>query len=80
MSIRPAYSSWPTYNRRLRETIAALTDEQLALRPTPERWPIWATVGHTACQRVFWLCDFAGESRSGHDAIHRRRPQLSRRR
>ena len=29
MSIRPAYSSWPTYNQRLRETIAALTDEQV---------------------------------------------------
>ena len=29
--------------------------------PSPERWPIGATVGHTACQRVFWLCDFAGE-------------------
>ena len=22
---------------------------------------MWATIGHTACQRVFWLCDFAGE-------------------
>jgi hypothetical protein len=61
MNIRPAYSSWPTYNQRLRDAIAALTDEQLALRPTPDRWPMWATVGHTACQRVFWLCDFAGE-------------------
>ncbi len=38
-----------------------MTDEQLAIQPAPERWPIWATVGHTACQRVFWLCDFAGE-------------------
>ena len=61
MSIRPAYISWPQYNRRLREVVAGLTDEQLALRPTPDRWPIWATIGHTACQRVFWLCDFAGE-------------------
>ncbi len=61
MSIRPAYSSWPKYNQRLLEAIAGLTDEQLALRPTPERWPMWATVGHAACQRVFWLCDFAGE-------------------
>lgn len=61
MSIRPAYSKWPQYNQRLRDAVAALTDEQLALRPTPERWPIWATIGHTACQRVFWLCDFAGE-------------------
>jgi len=61
MSIRPAYSSWPQYNQRLRDVVARLTDEQLALRPTPDRWPIWATIGHAACQRVFWLCDFAGE-------------------
>ena len=61
MTIRPAYSKWPEYNRRLREVVAALTDEQLAIRPAPERWPLWASVGHTACQRVFWLCDFAGE-------------------
>ena len=60
-TIRPAYSTWPTYNRRLRDVVAAMTDEQLAIRPSPERWPLWATVGHTACQRVFWLCDFAGE-------------------
>jgi hypothetical protein len=59
--IRPAYSSWPQHNRRLRDIVAAMTDEQLAIRPSPERWPIWATVGHIACQRVFWLCDFAGE-------------------
>jgi hypothetical protein len=25
------------------------------------RWPLWAVVGHAACQRVFWFCDFAGE-------------------
>jgi uncharacterized damage-inducible protein DinB len=60
-TIRPAYSSWPVYNRRLHDVVGAMTDEQLAIRPGPERWPIWATVGHTACQRVFWLCDFAGE-------------------
>lgn len=52
---------WPEYNRRLRDRVAAMTDEQLAIQPSPERWPIWATIGHTACQRVFWLCDFAGE-------------------
>jgi hypothetical protein len=59
-SIRPAYVTWPKVNQRLRDVVAALTDEQLAIRPSPERWPIWATVGHAACQRVFWLCDFAG--------------------
>jgi hypothetical protein len=60
-TIRPAYSDWPRYQRRLRDVVAAMTDEQLAIRPAPERWPIWATVGHLACQRVFWLCDFAAE-------------------
>jgi DinB superfamily len=62
MSIRPAYSNWPRYNRAIRDVVAGLTAEQLALQPTPERWPIWATIGHLACQRVFWLCDFAGEA------------------
>jgi uncharacterized damage-inducible protein DinB len=61
MTIRPAYRTWPEYNRKLRDVVAAMTREQLAIQPSPDRWPIWATVGHTACQRVFWLCDFAGE-------------------
>jgi uncharacterized damage-inducible protein DinB len=60
-TIRPAYSKWPEYNRRLRDVVASLTNEQLAIRRSPEQWPMWAIVGHTACQRVFWLCDFAGE-------------------
>jgi hypothetical protein len=38
-----------------------MTVEQLAMRPAPDRWPLWAMVGNLACQRVFWLCDFAGE-------------------
>jgi hypothetical protein len=61
MTIRAAYSSWPAYNRRLRDVVAAMTEEQLAIRPSPDRWPLWATVGHAACQRVYWLCDVAGE-------------------
>lgn len=60
-SIRPAYPSWPIYQRRLSERVAGLTEADLALQPTPERWPVWASLGHLACQRVFWLCDFAGE-------------------
>lgn len=60
-TIRPFYDMWPQYNRRLREVVATLTDEQLAIRPSPELWPIWATVGHTAGMRVYWLCDMIGE-------------------
>jgi len=64
-TIRPFYAMWPQYNRRLREVIGAMTDELLGIRPSPERWPIWATVGHTAGTRVYWLCDVAGEPGAG---------------
>jgi hypothetical protein len=74
-TIRPAYSNWPRYNRELRDAVSALTESQLAIRPGPERWPIWATIGHTACQRVSWLCGFAGEPGAETtpfpDALHR---------
>ena len=60
--IRPAYSAWPRYDRLLRDRVAGLTPEHLAIVPAgADRWPLWATIGHLACQRVFWLCDFAGE-------------------
>ena len=60
-SILPAYDMWPQYNRRLRDVVAVMTDKQLAIRPSPELFPIWATVGHTAGTRVYWLCQVAGE-------------------
>ena len=59
--IRPAFATWPMVNRHLRDAVATLTDGQLAISPGPDRWPLWASIGHLACQRVFWLCDFAGE-------------------
>jgi uncharacterized damage-inducible protein DinB len=61
-NVRPAFSQWPEYNRKLRDVVAAMTEEQLGSQPTPERWPLWASIGHLACQRVFWLCVFAGAS------------------
>jgi uncharacterized damage-inducible protein DinB len=61
MPIRPFYDRWPQYNRRLTEVVGAMSDEQLAIRPAPEFWPIWATVGHTAGTRVYWLCAVLGE-------------------
>jgi hypothetical protein len=39
-TIRPAYSRWTEYNRRLRDIVAAMTDEQLAMHPSPGRWPL----------------------------------------
>jgi uncharacterized damage-inducible protein DinB len=61
MSIRTFYDRWPQYNRRLTDIAGAMTDEQLAIRPAPDRWPVWATVGHTAGGRVYWLCSVLGE-------------------
>ena len=61
MSIRRFYDRWPQYQRRLREVIAGMTDPQLALRPAPDGMPIWATVGHCAGARVYWLCGVVGE-------------------
>lgn len=41
--------------------MAALSPEQLELRPAPHLWPIWATAAHLAVARVYWLCAFLGE-------------------
>ena len=60
-TIRPFYDMWPQYARRMREVIGAMSAEQLAIRPSADRWPIWATVSHTAGARVYWLCDIIGE-------------------
>lgn len=60
-TIRTFYDMWPQYNRRMRDVVARMTSAQLAVRPAPDRWPIWATVGHTAAARVYWLCDVIGE-------------------
>jgi hypothetical protein len=38
-----------------------MTDDQLAIRPSADRLPIWATVGHTAAMRVYWLCEVVGQ-------------------
>ena len=53
---------WPQYNRRLRDVVAALDEGQLGIRSAPDLWPIWATVGHMAGVRVYWLCEVAGEA------------------
>src|SRR2546426_10617228 len=61
MSIRLFYDRWPQYNRRLTEVVGAMSAADLAIQPAPERWPIWATVGHTAAARTYWLCGVLGE-------------------
>jgi hypothetical protein len=57
-SINPAYPSWSHYDTALRDVVGGMTAEHLAIQPTPDRWPLWASIGHLACQRIFWLCVF----------------------
>lgn len=59
--LRSMYAPWIRLNDALALAVSGLSPEQLATQPSPSQWPLWATVGHLACQRVFWLCDFAGE-------------------
>jgi uncharacterized damage-inducible protein DinB len=56
LNVGPFYEGWRFTNERLVETIEALSFEQLALRPAPDLWPIWATAAHVAGARVYWLC------------------------
>lgn len=65
-SIRPLYPGWDLYNSQLVDGIRNLTDDRLALRPDPARWPIWATVAHTAGVRVYWFCEVFGEPGAEH--------------
>lgn len=60
-SIRRFYAGWDTYNERIVAVVREMSMEQLQIRPAPERYPIWATVGHTAAARVYWLCGVLGE-------------------
>jgi uncharacterized damage-inducible protein DinB len=60
-SVGRFYEGWQTYNERIIEVVRDLSTEELAVRPAPTRWPIWATVGHTAGARVYWLCGVFGE-------------------
>ena len=61
ISVGQFYEGWQTYNERIVEVVRELSADQLQVRPAPERWPIWATVGHTAGARVYWLCGVFGE-------------------
>lgn len=76
-SIRPAYDRWPQYNRRLRDVVAALSPDELATSPTPDGWPIWATVGHTAAARVYATSESGCGRDSRIEASGRRRPGSS---
>jgi uncharacterized damage-inducible protein DinB len=60
-SVGPFFEGWQTYHERIIEVVRDLSADELEVRPAPDGWPIWATVGHTAGARVYWLCGVFGE-------------------
>jgi len=61
-SIRAFYDGWDHYNEQIVTVVQKMSEDQLAIRPASDRWPLWATLGHTAGVRVYWLCGVLGES------------------
>jgi uncharacterized damage-inducible protein DinB len=60
-SVHRYYAGWDGYNEQIIAALAELGADQLAIRPAPDGWPLWATVGHMAGMRVYWLCGVLGE-------------------
>jgi hypothetical protein len=60
-SVARFYRGWEFHNEQIVSVVEGMTAVQLATRPAPDLWPIWATLGHTAGMRVYWLCGVLGE-------------------
>ncbi len=58
------YRSWEEYQDTLKQAIAPLTPEQLALRAAPGLRSVGEIVAHVISSRVHWFGDFLGEMRS----------------
>ena len=49
------YENWRGYQEKVRDCIAPLTDEQLALQPAPHMWPLGQIVQHMISVRAGWF-------------------------
>lgn len=49
------YDNWKTYNDKLRDAIAPLTDEQLRLQPAQGMWPLSQIAQHIIGVRAGWF-------------------------
>jgi uncharacterized damage-inducible protein DinB len=64
------YSEWQRYHTHLRDALAPLTDEQVALRAAPHLRTIGAIAAHIIEGRVSWLAGFTGETTPAADALN----------
>lgn len=60
------YENWRGYQRKLRDCIAPLTDQQLALQPAARMWPLGQIVQHIVSVRAGW---FSGTLQDDDDAM-----------
>ena len=49
------YENWGSYQKKLRDCIAPLTDEQLLLQPAARMWPLGQIVQHIISVRAGWF-------------------------
>jgi len=61
LSLLPFYTGWGIYQQRLVAAIAPLTEEQLALRLTPNHWSIGMYTTHIVANRAWWFHARMGE-------------------
>jgi uncharacterized damage-inducible protein DinB len=61
------YESWRGYHEKLRDCVAALTSEQLAVQPAAHMWPLGQMVQHIISVRAGW---FSGTLQEDDEAMH----------
>ncbi len=55
-SIAPLFRGWELLQAELTGFVERSSAEELGWRASPGQWPIWASIGHLAGCRVYWLC------------------------
>jgi hypothetical protein len=59
-SVANLYPDWQEHAARIRDGIAGLTAEALALRAGPDHAAIWMLAAHVAGTRAYWLSQLLG--------------------
>lgn len=49
------YQNWRSYQEKLRDAVAPLSDEQLSLQPAARMWPLGQLVQHIISVRAGWF-------------------------
>jgi len=68
-TLTPFYAGWDRYQTLIVGAIADLSDEQLALRPAPEKWPVWLLAAHIIAARIWWFQRRMGAGAPSLDAM-----------